>query len=119
MDSISQSNPTRLCMMLIEDGGSSHTEGYFLDAKVTETTLAAFSHYHVTAECQTGWKLKRVRTDVGPEWVNELWVAYFEKPPGQGTARDICEIWYKTKPDMLHLRAFGCIAYAKIPKKQC
>ena len=66
-------------MMLIEDGGSSHMEGYFLDSKATETTLATFLHYHVMAECQMGQKLKCVWTDMGPEWVNELWVAYFEK----------------------------------------
>jgi hypothetical protein len=54
-------------MMLIEDRGSSHMEGYFLDSKSAETTLAAFSHYHVMAERQTGRKLRYVRTDGGPE----------------------------------------------------
>ena len=162
-------------MMLIEDGGSSHMEGYFLDSKSAETTLAAFSHYHVTAERQTGRKLKYVRTDGGPEWVNELWVAYFEKhgiihettPAYSSAANGVAErgirmiiervrcglrdaglagsvwaetaatmiylrdflpmrrhpgkvpheIWYKTKPDVSHLRAFGCVTYAKIPKE--
>lgn len=28
------------------------------------------------------------------------------------------EIWFKRKPDLSHLRVFGCIAYAHIPKEK-
>ena len=58
------------------DSASAHTEGYFLADKHAEMTLEAFKAYHVMTERQTGKKLHCVRTDKGPEFVNELWKAY-------------------------------------------
>ena len=74
--SCTQSNGGKSYLMQAVDSASAHTEGYFLANKCAETTLEAFKAYHVMAERQTGKKLCCVRTDKGPEFVNELWKAY-------------------------------------------
>ena len=66
-------------MMQAVDGKSTHTEGYYFADKNAETTLEAFSSYHVMAERQTGKKLMCIRTDGGGEFCNELWNSYCRK----------------------------------------
>ena len=74
-----RSNGGKQFMMQAVDGKSTHTEGYYFADKNAETTLEAFSSYHVMAERQTGKKLMCIRTDGGGEFCNELWDSYCRK----------------------------------------
>lgn len=47
-----------------------------LRTKEATETLQSLKHYHAMAERTTGKKLKAIRTDNGPEFVNALWSAY-------------------------------------------
>ncbi|TFY57497.1 hypothetical protein EVJ58_g6983 [Rhodofomes roseus] len=62
--------------MTIHDGASSYEECELLRTKEASETLEAFKAYHARAELQTGKKLRRIRTDNGPEFENALWESY-------------------------------------------
>ena len=55
----------KIYMMLINDGGSSHTEVYFPANKLALTMLQALQHYHHMAKKQTRKTLKCIRMDGG------------------------------------------------------
>ena len=59
-------------MMQAVDRKSTHTEGYYLLDKNTETTLEAFKSYHIMAEKQIEKKLRCIRTDGGGEFCNKI-----------------------------------------------
>lgn len=59
--------------MLLMDGASSYRQVYFLSSKSANVT---FEDYLAKAERQTGKKVKRVRMDMGKEWLNSLWTEY-------------------------------------------
>lgn len=61
-------------MMLLTDGFSSYRVPYFLNDHKAPTTLAAFQHFHVIAERQTGKKIKWVRVD--QEFTISAWETY-------------------------------------------
>lgn len=162
-------------MMLCVDQGGAGTEGFFLANKRMETMFEVLKEYHAKSEHQTGKKLRCVRTDEGPEFVNSLWDDYcretgiihettaaysssangvvehtnqtvldrgrsmlFESGLPSQYWREACatalylmdfiplsrhpgitpyERRMGKKPDISHLRPFGCVAYAKIPKE--
>lgn len=62
--------------MLIMDGASSYRQVYFLSSKSADVTLRVFKEYLTRAERQTGRKMRRVRMDMGKEWMNSLWNDY-------------------------------------------
>jgi hypothetical protein len=62
--------------MLLIDGATSYRTIYFLQSKTAESTLKVFKEFHKEAERQTGEKLKRVRLDMGREWLNAQWDNY-------------------------------------------
>ena len=66
-------------MMVAVDGSTSYVSVYFLTRKDADTTLTAFTAYHVESECQTGQKLWEARVDTGQEWINESWIMYLGK----------------------------------------
>lgn len=66
-------------MMVFNDGGSSYWVGYFLHSKSTDTTLSAFTEYHVKSEQETGKKLIWVRVNIGSEFLNNKWKGYTTK----------------------------------------
>jgi Reverse transcriptase (RNA-dependent DNA polymerase)/gag-polypeptide of LTR copia-type/GAG-pre-integrase domain len=66
-------------MMVIVDGGTSRLSPYFLADKSANTTLRVFREYVEEAERQTGRKVKRVRVDMGREWLNDEWDAYLKE----------------------------------------
>lgn len=62
--------------MLIMDGASSYRQVYFLNTKSADVTLRVLKEFHLEAERQTGRKLRRIRMDMGREWLNSLWDEY-------------------------------------------
>lgn len=74
-----QSMGGAIYMMVTVDGGTSYVSVYFLTRKDADTTLTAFTAYHVESERQTGQKLREARVDAGQEWINESWATYLGK----------------------------------------
>lgn len=62
--------------MLLIDGASSFRTVHFLASKSADNTLKVFKEFHKQAERQTGMKLKKVRLDMGREWMNSYWDDY-------------------------------------------
>lgn len=60
-------------MFVIIDGATSYKTVLFLADKGATTTLDAFKTFVTEAQRQTGKKLKRIRADMGREWVNNKW----------------------------------------------
>ena len=66
-------------MMPCVDGYSGHIETYFLPNKEAATTLDALRHYIALTERQTRHKVKKIRTDEGMEFTNNVWKAYLNE----------------------------------------
>jgi hypothetical protein len=66
-------------MMVFNNGGSSYRVGYFLASKSTDTTLIAFTEFHVKLERETRKQLIRLWVDMGNEFFNNKWKEYTAK----------------------------------------
>lgn len=57
----------------------------------------------------------------GTYWAEAVATAIYLKdflPTARHPGKVPYELWYGKKPDVSHLRAFGCVAYAKVPKEE-
>jgi len=61
-----------LYFMIIMDRFSSYQTVTFLKSKSAEVTLNVFKSFYTEAEHQTGKRLRRVQSDIGREWYNNV-----------------------------------------------
>ena len=65
-----------LYFLVLMDGFSSYRTVTFLSEKSADSTLKVFQTYLTEAERQTGKRIKRIRLDMGREWLNHAWETY-------------------------------------------
>ncbi|GKC41781.1 putative RNA-directed DNA polymerase [Tanacetum coccineum] len=131
---ISPPTPAGLLFFLLVDDFSRVMWVYMLKSK--NEALGMFQKFRVLVENETGVKVKTLRTDRGEEFNTKaftdievpdtLWgeavrqAVYIQnrvptKTPGDTTPY---ERWSRKKPNLEHLRVFGCIAHSKVLRGQ-
>ncbi|KAM1936926.1 hypothetical protein ACFX15_014142 [Malus domestica] len=120
------------------DDFSRKTWVYFLKEK--STALKVFKEFKALTEAESNHKLVAMRSDRGGEYTSNAFKAYCKEqgirhqltadytPQQNGIAKrknrtilDMTrmtpqEAWSGYKPNVAHLRVFGCVAYAQVPK---
>ncbi|THH11469.1 hypothetical protein EW146_g8023 [Bondarzewia mesenterica] len=129
----------------LRDGCSAWATIAFLASKTAEETLAAVKTFSSWLETQTGRPICRVRTDNGTEkrrncmwteharcmmhdggvpthlWAEVLTTAVYVRnivPSARNPASSAWEVVFGRCPHVEHLRAYGSVAYAKVPDER-
>ncbi|KAI5353802.1 hypothetical protein L3X38_006696 [Prunus dulcis] len=86
---------------------------YFLRHK--SEALCVFKKFKATVELQSGYKLKKLRSDRGGEYTS---VEFDRCPTKALSKRTPFEAYGGRKPGVKHLKVFGSLCYAHVPKQQ-
>ncbi|CAL8151030.1 unnamed protein product [Prunus armeniaca] len=90
---------------------------YFLRHK--SEALTVFKKFKATVELQSGYKLKKLRSDRGGEYTSVEFDSFCEDCPTKALSKKTpFEAYSGRKPGVKHLKVFGSLCYAHVPKQQ-